>query len=442
MNLGFLTAAGLSDLLRQEGVSSTGVSSITDNNVTGRMLLDFCEDDIKDLFTVFKDRFLVRKLVRESKTQALPSGLKGPASFANTLQHNQSTTYKFSPPPSSQVSLTDAKLRGSSPGSQRITSPQNLNPIFQRHDDRVYSEGNPWPNVNNLQRQVPINSPVVQRQVTSPIPTNFISRSESGLVSTPIVMQQISHRSTADSTEVMNFKISKVESLQDSVPVKNERAVVILDDDFPKRPPFPSSPVTVSSTSAIGPSPDCAKTQLDYQSKITNEEEHGTSYNTFTNSNQNQESNSGRPSKVLSMEERRAAITEVEFMAIGSSIKQYTAEELLGKKSLRGKPSDAQRLGQVLMRNAAQAAKFWDTAPLLKDIPNYQKEMFSRYVVAAAPQLADYHEVIWAKLRVCLQNRRKYLLDKEVGKRNSKRVQSSFTEDHTDDTSQFVDLTD
>ncbi|KAK3590286.1 hypothetical protein CHS0354_039175 [Potamilus streckersoni] len=437
MNLGFLTATGLSDLLRHEGVSSTGVTSITENNVTGRMLLDFCEEDIKDLFTVFKDRFLVRKLVRESKTQTSPSGLKGPASFTNTLQHNQSATYRFSPPSSSQVSLNDAKLRGPSPGSQRLSSPPTVSPVFQRHDDRVYSEGNPWPNVNNLQRQ---HSPVVQRQVTSPIPTNFISRSESGLVSTPIVLQQISHRPTADSTEVMNFKISKVESLQESVPVKTETAVVILDDDSPKRPPFPSSPVTVSSTSAIGPSPDCAKPQLDYQSKITNEE-HGTSQNTFTNSNQNQELKSERPSKVLSMEERRAAITEVEFMAIGSSIKQYTAEELLGKKSLRGKPSDAQRLGQVLMRNAAQAAKFWDTAPLLKDIPNHQKEMFSRYVVAAAPQLADYHEVIWAKLRVCLQNRRKYLLDKEIGKRNSKRVQSSFTEDHADDTSQFVDLT-
>ncbi|KAJ8298789.1 hypothetical protein KUTeg_022849 [Tegillarca granosa] len=102
---------------------------------------------------------------------------------------------------------------------------------------------------------------------------------------------------------------------------------------------------------------------------------------------------------------------------VTSTISQFTPDQLLEKKSVRGRPSEAQRLGTVLIRNAAQSAKIWNSAPLLKDIPYDQKETFMKYVLASAPQLGSHTELVWTRLREALQNRRKYLLDKECGKR-------------------------
>lgn len=99
----------LSLYLASKGLSETGQKSITDNEITGQMLLEFCEEDIQDAFSVFKDRFTIRKALREQKsadsqtTPAVVSPTRLQTSTHQTHQVQSSTIHKpyeqqFSPP--------------------------------------------------------------------------------------------------------------------------------------------------------------------------------------------------------------------------------------------------------------------------------------------------------------------------------------------------------
>jgi len=109
--------------------------------------------------------------------------------------------------------------------------------------------------------------------------------------------------------------------------------------------------------------------------------------------------------------------TSFNLSPVTSSISRFSAEELLAKKGIRGRPTEAQRLGTVLIRNSAQSIKIWDAPPQMKDISDAERNAFMKYIVTSAPQLAGYIDLVWTRLREALQNRRKYLLDKEIGRR-------------------------
>lgn len=106
-------------------------------------------------------------------------------------------------------------------------------------------------------------------------------------------------------------------------------------------------------------------------------------------------------------------------------IKRYNADELLDKKCIRSKPNEAQHLGSLAIRNAAQSAQIWDNPPVMREISEAKKDLFVKSLLAFAPQLSERMDTVWIRLREALQNRRKYLLDKESGKRQTKLQRTS-----------------
>nr|KAG5714534.1 hypothetical protein BaRGS_006980 [Batillaria attramentaria] len=53
-----------------------------------------------------------------------------------------------------------------------------------------------------------------------------------------------------------------------------------------------------------------------------------------------------------------------------------------------------------------------------------QKQAFLSYVYSVAPHIREYEQLLWQRLSETLQNRRKYLLDKKLGKRGKQKLVS------------------
>ncbi|XP_053382978.1 uncharacterized protein LOC123539664 isoform X4 [Mercenaria mercenaria] len=104
---------------------------------------------------------------------------------------------------------------------------------------------------------------------------------------------------------------------------------------------------------------------------------------------------------------------------------QYTAEEMLEKREVRGRTTKAQLFFSSLIREAAILAQIWKTAPTLSHISANQKECFLNAVCKTAPQLSCLRKEVWQRLGLNLQNRRKYLQDKNAGKRSTKTTKTS-----------------
>ena len=97
----------------------------------------------------------------------------------------------------------------------------------------------------------------------------------------------------------------------------------------------------------------------------------------------------------------------------------FTAAEMLEKKELRGRPSQAQLYFRTLMRDAAEKAGIWNQAPKLSTITATERGAFFKAIESCAPELLTMRRLLWTKLGESLSNRRKYLMDKEKGKRSS-----------------------
>ena len=111
---------------------------------------------------------------------------------------------------------------------------------------------------------------------------------------------------------------------------------------------------------------------------------------------------------------------------LDKSLKDFTAEELLKKKMLQGKTNLAQRLFSGLIKDAAMVAHIWQKCIKLSDISDSKRSAFYKVLDEQAPQLSDRHIEVWTRLGYQLQYRRKYMLDKEAGRRKPKAVQKEI----------------
>ncbi|XP_046547783.1 uncharacterized protein LOC124257698 [Haliotis rubra] len=117
------------------------------------------------------------------------------------------------------------------------------------------------------------------------------------------------------------------------------------------------------------------------------------------------------------------------YSTIDRGIAQYTGEELLTKKSKQGKPSEPQRLGQQVIRESAMMAKLWQDVPQsIRAISEHQKKVFYQCAFTLAPNLVPFRDMLWRRLGEALQNRRKYVRDRSLGKRPTKREQRIMNE--------------
>ena len=100
-----------------------------------------------------------------------------------------------------------------------------------------------------------------------------------------------------------------------------------------------------------------------------------------------------------------------------STANRFTADEMLERKIKRGKPTPAQLFFRNLLRDAAVSANVWKRAPPLAEISDNKKVLFFA-AFEVSPQLLRHKKDLWKRLGESLQNRRKYLLDKQMGKRS------------------------
>lgn len=340
----------LSAHLAVRGVSPRGVQSIRDNGITGEMLLEFCEEDIHDAFSVFKDRFIVRKTIRECKSLSKPTGMHNPQILqSNALSVGQGNN--TTKPVVSKTFTASSPQPNSSAHSYQVSA--NVN------HPRAYSTFQPPYSQQNLHHNQPkketFQMPRASEVKLENVPKLGCSNASSG-------------SSFSSHSDVHSFP----------KPVRSPLMHHVVSSSVEERVPR-SDTVIIPTGEPI------------------------------TNVSQNQVV---RSLNIITAEEKQR-------------IKRYSAEALLEKKSIRSKPNEAQHLGSLAIRNAAQVAQIWDNPPVLREIPNDKREVFVKSLLAFAPQLADTIDMVWVRLREALQNRRKYLSDKETGKRQTKACRSN-----------------
>lgn len=386
------------------------------------MFLQFCEEDIRDAFTVFKDRFTVRKVIRELKTSMQTSTIiqqRAPpprVSEPRTLFPNNSDPQRHfmghsppslskSYPPISYASIQQRTATLSSPshrtesGLSNVPSPRLVIPENVAGEKRKLS-------VDHIKRE----PPELRPENTTGVCVDLRPGSDHK----PVF--------TYSNPQLMNATVSSTEE-----ELRSKSKAASTPPSNPHSSPYPVSLTHIIHSSSSEPreprtmypqhtTPPSVKTETDQQTK--SEDARPADMCTWLpNRHQNDQVSQSvvNPAFVnsSSFDEHGTFMLSL----VTSSICRFSAEELLAKKSVRGRPSEAQRLGTVLIRNAAQSVRIWDSAPLLKDIPQDRRDSFMRYVISTAPQLAMHSEMVWNRLREALQNRRKYLLDKEMGRR-------------------------
>lgn len=386
------------------------------------MFLEFCEDDIKDAFTVFKDRFIVRKLLRELKAPSSGPSSRPVETVSQPLQSHTSSNHGNHSRPSHTSSSHNQTL---STSLKRSWSSRDIDNHHKSDSSVIDLTGDPSNHETSVKKRHPqpyYDAEPLNMQRFKETPSIFdgnkYQKTNSELmnqvVSSSNEAQPPSKQTHCDNTAVYPNKYNTTSYHKH----KSETETAI---DYSRYHGNYTENLSQSSKSHNRSSSN-SPTGL-YISEIKSEESLHTHHDDDQQPSvldiRSSSMSLSEPSEMLADSDNRYDGEKHDFMMnlVTSTISQFTPDQLLEKKSVRGRPSEAQRLGTVLIRNAAQSAKIWNSAPLLKDIPYDQKETFMKYVLASAPQLGSHTELVWTRLREALQNRRKYLLDKECGKR-------------------------
>lgn len=342
----------LSSHLTTRGISHGGAQSIRDNGITGEMLVEFCEEDIHDAFSVFKDRFIIRKMIREHKSQ---SGI-----------HDKQL---------SQTSLSCKKQRDTAIKPQTIAPSRNT-----MHSVSPSRVSHACANVNVGYSKVPSKNQLQNPQHS--LLFNQSRKEHPRMPTSPEIKLETNSRPGYSYPAGSGASHSSQPEVQAfPPPVRSPLMHHVVSSSVEDR--------LSGVRSETGPGPGGESVQTVPQNQIVR-----------------------CPNVNITVEEKQR-------------IKRYNADELLDKKCIRSKPNEAQHLGSLAIRNAAQSAQIWDNPPVMREISEAKKDLFVKSLLAFAPQLSERMDTVWIRLREALQNRRKYLLDKESGKRQTKLQRTS-----------------
>lgn len=410
----------LSTFLANKGLSDTGKKSITENEITGQMLFEFCEEDIQDAFSVFRDRFTIRKVLREQKsTENQPSSVVSPnrPSLPSANHQVQSS------PQYKQYALNKQSSDSFSNKPVSSSSQQNNAYSHQHHQ--------PTRGVISLVSSEPERNSPMKTQVNQA----FMSPSRT-VSSSPIRREE--NQSRRQSIELMNEKVSSTDEYSP------HRKIIEKVDDSQRNIYDSAVDALVSLSKHMGSDSNLQQRTGSSEFRI-DPKNHSPSTTASTNSSNIRYQNRIQPSS--SQMPSASSIYGLNYdctyawSVMSSKVKTFTADELLSKRSRYAKPTEAQRLGGILIRNAAHAAGIWKDAPCLHEINVPQKKEFFKFIVSLAPQLSASQNTIFTRLREALQNRRKYLLDKKLGKVQARRKRgSSDLSIEIADSGSFVDL--
>lgn len=407
-----MKTAQLLPLLANLGVSRGGLDSVWEKEVTGSMLCEFCEEDIRDVFTEFKDRFLIRKLLRDlfDKAQSRHKPATLPQSDSHHGQIRPSEGHDRSPTYSSQTNVLSGlaecyadlaqaaiahRNASSDSASRHPSTNQPSSPLKRSSQQSLQSHD--VVEINDEEDSVALlvdKKPHLDEiQSVRTIPSHEHSLESSAGKSTG---QHSVHDSFAPK-QLSPFAVfvnkPELTSVFGSAFSHFHAAFGNADEQRQTRAShLPQTDQALCLKKTVGP----AHVRNDTPSPAT-------------------QPSSTTPDSFIFQESKHLDLAST--TAMSQLATKYSAPDILSKKAQRSRPSGAQKLGSVLIRNAAQQADLWETAPCLRSIAQFQKQCFLSYVYSIAPQLKEYEQLLWQRLSETLQNRRKYLLDKKLGKR-------------------------
>lgn len=397
----------LSLFLASKGLSDAGQKSITDNEITGQMLLEFCEEDIQDAFSVFKDRFTIRKILREQKssTDTQPIVISPTRLPTSTVPVQSSSHHKNYDQP---MKLTHVPSKTVNNSNSNVQSNGQTQSPTRSVISLVKSESS---NVYPLQMH-----------------KNHTYVNPSHTLSSPSKKADVSSDSRPTSNELMNERVSST----DDYKIYSRQSRANSDDN--QRNIYDCAVDALVSLSNKHTSVHLPNNQ---QKNFTESLRTGNATTPIVTSQPGPSNNASNNLYGLNYDCTYA------WSIMSQKVKSFSADDLLSKRSRVARPTEAQRLGGILIRNAAHSAGIWKDAPCMHEITVPQKKAFFKFIVSLAPQLSNCQNILFTRLRDALQNRRKYLLDKKLGKVQQRRkIGSSELGLEISEAGSFIDLTD
>lgn len=406
---------------------------VAEKEVTGSMLCEFCEEDIKDVFTEFKDRFLIRKLLRDIADKQ-PSRQKLPAStqvlgmtnapqiltpkheqqsdrFSNTSGQGASHSQTHAPSPSTsgiQTSLCSASQLQVSKweNGQPVKPPSKESLMVIELDDENDSD--------NDSKDIAFYADKRMQQVKHSQP-KLLSASVLG---NPYMLNaSVTGKSLPSHTHCVDRHTSQTVYSAYPRPDHAGSHTTHHANNYVHYAHNSEDRWKPAALSSVG---DQALCLIKVQSSIA-----GMPVQTRSETASPTAQPSSTTPDMTGSEIRVGNFANASVMAMNQMASRHTAYEILSKKEQRSRPNSAQKLGSILIRNAAQHANLWSSPPHLRNISSTQKQLFLDYIYQVAPHLRECEALLWQRLSETLQNRRKYLLDKKLGKRGVSSSSSS-----------------
>ena len=386
-----------------------------EKEVTGSMLCEFCEEDIQDVFKEFKDRFRIRKLLRDITDK--PPLRPKPAAQA-FQQHSQQAKEEAEPtsddysPPRLQASL---KPEAASSALLRWSSSDHSFGGSSGASGK-YLSGTPFSEVIDLELEE----------------SEVKAESEHSL---PAKRQRVD-----GSLGTVQIPAAHSYSLLQSTSGRGSGQHSFVDSFLPPPPPPPPIP-TFLNKADFHPAFSTAHSLMASSFAHSHEERRNPAFSCSAGEDQalclkkspqtvppaqqprndtaspTASPSSTTPDYLSSLDSIHLDLDQASVMTMGQLASKYSAHEILSKKGQRSRPNGAQKLGSILIRNAAQQANLWSDPPHLRSISQPQRQEFLTSVYRVAPHVREYEHLLWQRLSETLQNRRKYLLDKKLGKR-------------------------
>ncbi|KAK7105018.1 uncharacterized protein [Littorina saxatilis] len=404
-----LPTAQLVTYLGKLGISRAGLDSVWEKEVTGGMLCEFCEEDIRDVFTEFKDRFRVRKLLRDLADK--PASRLKPAPQSSGQQQLEEKSAASGRSHDSPRPRTSPSVEAASSALMRLSSSEYSfsGTTSTRTVSGKHISGRRASEVIDLD----------DVQVKSECEDTYSAkrqRVEDALGIPPHIPAAHSYNLLQSSSGLLSGQHSAMNSFLPPSPL----SVFLNKPEF--HPAFGGTMSPSLRPAGYAHSQDQQRTatfsggedQALCLKKSPQRPPSAVQVRRDTASPTTQPS-STTPDYLGSLETRHLDLASV--LSMGQLATKYTAQEILSKKSQRSRPNGAQKLGSILIRNAAQQANLWSDPPHLRSISQPQRQEFLNSVYRIAPHIRDYEHLLWQRLSETLQNRRKYLLDKKLGKR-------------------------
>lgn len=400
----------------------------TEAQVDGFIFMQLQEEDIKDLFTIFLDRFKVRKVITQIRGKQKSPTVSTPRQ--NSLNDNQTSTVAIKP---NILSRHTMPPKMSSTGATHNPTVQQTGANVSWPSCIFTSTGNYSTSFPLTSKQGPVASTASQRQT--------IKLFQDGL-------SQSQHISIEEPS--LGGSLNAPFKIEECVTIDDDDAVIILPPEpeteekqtltlMPKDtcnlqvlPHQETSHCSISQSSVTSTIPQLTVTSV-YSRAIPAAPTADMQVSLISP----RSITSGGTSCHNSLLDTSVCHTTVtvtpppddyarEKFGIMYASCHYSVQEMLQKKEIRGCSTLAQRYFYNAMRDAAQAVGIWEKPPLVCDISPQTKERFFEVLYYGCPKLRGTQSIVWHRLSDALHNRRKYLRDKESGKRILKGGRSSL----------------